>query len=293
MSNPRVEYSPIIQRQPLKLPGNARVAVWIAINIEAWVFDEPMTREVRALPRGRGFVPDVPNYSWHEYGMRVGFWRMKEVLDKHQVKASIMLNASVCNSYPQIVDAIVEDGWEILGHGYIQRPQPAEEDEREVIRKSIQLIKEKTGKAPRGWLGPGLAETYDTPDILAEEGIEYVCDWVIDDQPYMMKVKKGTLFSIPYSQELNDIPIYVTQHHRSSELFERARDQLETLYREGATNARVMAIATHPYLTGVPHRIGYFDKLLEHLKQYDGVLFMTGSQILDWYKEAIGAAARS
>lgn len=291
MSNPRAEYNPIIQRQPLKLPGNARVAVWIIINIEEWVFDEPMPRGVLAPPQGRSFVPDVPNYSWHEYGMRVGFWRMKEVLDKHQVKASIMLNASVCNSYPQIVDAIVQDGWEILGHGYIQRPLPAEEDEREVIRKSIQLIKEKTGKAPRGWLGPGLAETYDTPDILAEEGIEYVCDWVIDDQPHMIKVKKGTLFSIPYSQELNDIPIYVTQHHRSSELFERARDQLETLYREGATNARVMAIATHPYLTGVPHRIGYFDKLLEHLKQYDGVLFMTGSEILDWYKEATGAAA--
>ncbi len=287
MPDPRVDYSPITERGALKLPGNARVAVWVIINVEEWVFEEPMPRGVLTPPQGRSFVPDVPNYAWHEYGMRIGFWRMKEVLDKHQVKASIMLNASVCNSYPQVVEAMVEDGWEILGHGYIQRPLPMEENEREVVHKSIQLIKEKTGTAPRGWLGPGLAETADTPDILAAEGIEYVCDWVNDDQPY--KMKSGTLYSIPYTQELNDIPIYVTQHHRSPELYDRARDQFETLQREGATNARVMAIATHPYITGVPHRIGYFDKLLGYLKQQEGVLFMTGSQILDWYKEATGS----
>ena len=289
MPDPRVDYSPITERGALKLPGNARVAVWVIINVEEWVFEEPMPRGVLTPPQGRSFVPDVPNYAWHEYGMRVGFWRMKEVLDRHQVKASIMLNASVCNSYPQVVEAMVEDGWEILGHGYIQRPLPMEENEREVIHKSIQLIREKTGTAPRGWLGPGLAETADTPDILAAEGIEYVCDWVNDDQPYKMRVKSGTLYSIPYSQELNDIPIYVTQHHRSAELYDRARDQFETLQREGATNARVMAIATHPYVTGVPHRIGYFDKLLGYLRQQEGVLFMTGSQILDWYKEATGS----
>ena len=288
MSDPRVDYSPITQRKPLKLPGNARVAVWVVINVEEWAFDAPMPRGVLPPPHGRGFVPDVPNYSWHEYGMRVGFWRMKEVLDRHQIRACVLLNASVCNSYPQIVDATVEAGWEVLGHGYQQRALPAEEDERAVIRKSIRIVKERTGVAPRGWLGPGAAETYDTPDILAEEGIEYVCDWVNDDQPYPMKVKRGTLYSIPYTMELNDIPIYVAQHHRSPEIFERGRDQFDTLYREGAANARVMCIATHPYVTGVPHRIGYFDKLLDYLKQQDGVLFMTGGEILDWYKQATG-----
>lgn len=288
MSDPRADYSPITERKPLKLPGKARVAVWVAINVEEWAFDAPMPRGVLPPPHGRGFVPDVPNYAWHEYGMRVGFWRMKEVLDRHRIRACVLLNASVCNSYPQIVDATVEAGWEVLGHGYQQRALPAEEDERAVIRKSIQLIKEKTGVAPRGWLGPGAAETYDTPDILAEEGIEYVCDWVNDDQPYPMKVKRGTLYSIPYTMELNDIPIYVAQHHRSPEIFERGRDHFDTLYREGAANARVMCIATHPFIMGVPHRIGYFDRLLDYLKQHDGMLFMTGSEILDWYKQTTG-----
>jgi hypothetical protein len=137
-------------------------------------------------------------------------------------------------------------------------------------------------------MGPGLAETFNTPDYLAEEGIEYVCDWVNDDQPYPLKVKKGRLYSLPYTLELNDIPIHMVQHHRSPELFERTRDHFDTLYREGAENARIMAIAVHPYITGVPHRIGYFDKIFEFLKGHEKVHFMTGSQILDWYLDATG-----
>jgi hypothetical protein len=133
-------------------------------------------------------------------------------------------------------------------------------------------------------MGPGLGETFDTPDILAEEGIEYVLDWVNDDLPYPMKVKKGELYSVPYSLDLNDIPIHAIQHHRSSELYDRTRDQFDTLYRESAHGARVMAIAVHPYLTGAAHRIGYFDKISEYIKQKPDVAFMRGGEILDWYK---------
>lgn len=286
MTNPRADYSPIIDRKPLKLPGNARVAVWVIINVEEWDINAPMPRTVLPTPQGATVIPDIPNYSWFEYGLRVGFWRLKEVLDRYQVKATVSLNASICNSYPRIVEESVKSGWEILAHGFIQRAINLEEDQRQVIRRTIHLIREKTGKAPRGWMGPGLAETFDTPDILAEEGIEYLCDWVNDDQPYPMKVKKGSLFSIPYTMELNDIPIYLTQHHRSPEIFERARDHFDTLYREGASSARIMAIATHPYITGVPHRITYFDKIFQYIKTHNDVLFMTGSEILDWYKSA-------
>ena len=137
-------------------------------------------------------------------------------------------------------------------------------------------------------MGPGLHETFDTPDILAEEGIEYVLDWVNDDQPYPMNVKKGSLFSIPYTLELNDIPIYAVQHHRSAELLDRSMDQFDTLYEEGRQTARIMAIAVHPYITGVPHRIGYFSKIFEYIQKHDKVIFMTGSEILDWYKGAAG-----
>lgn len=287
MSNPRAEYIPIIDRKPLKLPGAGRVAVWVIINVEEWDINEAMARTVLPAPQGVNIIPDIPNYSWHEYGLRVGFWRLKEVLDKHQIKATVSLNASICKSYPRIVEESLKSGWEILGHGFKQRAIGLEKDERDVIRRSIQLIKETTGKAPRGWMGPGLVETFDTADILAEEGVEYVCDWVNDDQPYPMKVKSGTLISIPYTLELNDIPIYVIQHHRSPELFERAQDHFDTLYEEGARSSRIMAIAVHPYLTGVPHRIKYFDKVFQYIKQkapYDEVCFMTGSEILDWYK---------
>jgi len=283
MSNPRADYSPIVDRSPLKLPGGARVAVWVIVNVEEWDIAAPMARTVLPTPQGATVIPDIPNYSWHDYGMRVGFWRIKEVMDRYGIRATVSLNASVCYSYPQITEAMVKADWEIMGHGFKQRALPLEDDEREVIRKTIATIREETGAAPRGWMGPGLAETFDTPDILAEEGIEYVCDWVNDDQPYPLKVKAGRLISIPYTLELNDIPIFIVQHHRSPEMFERGKDHFETLYREGEESARIMAIAVHPYITGVPHRIGYFDRLLEYLKSRDGVLFVTGGEILDWY----------
>ncbi len=245
-----------------------------------------MARTVLPTPQGASVIPDIPNYSWHEYGMRVGFWRIKEVLDRLGIRATVSLNASVCNSYPQIVEAIVDAGWEIMGHGFVQRALPLEDDERAVIRRTVATIKEATGTAPRGWMGPGLAETFDTPDILVEEGIEYTCDWVNDDQPYGLNVKSGSLVSLPYTLELNDIPMYLVQHHRSPEMLERGKDSFETLYREGESSARIMGIAIHPYITGVPHRIAYFERLLEFLQSRENVIFMTGGEILDWYRAA-------
>ena len=286
MSNPRAEYSPMPHRKPLKLPGGARVAVFPIINVEEWDINAPMARTVIPAPQGVTVVPDIANFSWFDYGLRVGFWRMKEILDRHSIRASLSLNASICKSYPKIVEESLKSGWEIIGHGFVQRAINLEEDERDVIRRTIQLIKETSGQAPRGWMGPGLAETFDTPDILAEEGIEYVCDWVNDDQPYPMKVKKGSLISIPYTLEINDIPMYLIQNHPSPEIFHRCRDQFDTMYREGAESSRVMAVSTHPYITGVPHRIRYYDQAFEYFKRHEGVTFMTGSEILDWYTGA-------
>jgi allantoinase len=237
-------------------------------------------------PQGVTVIPDIANFGWFDYGLRVGFWRLKQVLDRHGIRATVSLNASICLSYPQIVQDSLRSGWEMMGHGFIQRAINTEPDEREVIRRTIRTIKECTGKAPRGWMGPGLAETFHTPDILAEEGIEYVCDWCNDDQPYTMHVQSGRLVSMPYTVEINDIPIYLIQHHRSPEIFERARDHFDTLYREGAESARIMAISTHPYITGVPHRIKYYEMIFEYIRQFAGVVFMTGSDILDWYNAA-------
>ena len=287
MVQSRAEYSAIPDRAPLRLPNQARVAAWVIINVEDWQFGEPLPRAALPAPQGVAVMPDVPNYSWFEYGLRVGFWRIKDALDRRGIKATVSLNASVCDTYPRLVEACVESDWEILAHGYVQRAINVESDERDVIRRTVQRIAQQTGRRPRGWMGPGLHETYATPDILAEEGIEYCCDWVNDDQPYSMRVSRGRLVSIPYTVELNDIPIFLVQHHPSSEMFERARDTLGVLLREGAQSARVLPISVHPYITGVAHRMPYFEHLLDHLLQHrPDVVLLRGSDILDWYLAA-------
>ena len=282
----RLDYSAVIDREPLKLPGNARVVVWPIVNVEEWDIERPLARTVVPPPGGKSVVPDLPNWTWQEYGMRVGFWRLKAALDRCGIKATISLNASVCLSYPRLAMAAREAEWEFMAHGFIQTPMNLLDDQRATIRKTIDTIAEFTGKKPRGWMGPGLTETFETPDLLVAEGIEYVADWVHDDQPCELKTTAGPLYTIPYTVELNDIPMMLLQHHRASELFERTMDQFDRLYAEGADGARVMAIAVHPYITGVPHRIKYYEKLLESLKERPGVLFWTGDQILDWYKGA-------
>ena len=214
----RYAYTAMIDRPPTKLPKGARVVVWTIVNVEEWDIEGPMARTVLPPPGGGpGFIPDVPNFAWHEYGLRVGFWRLKQVLDRHKIKATVALNASVCLSYPRVVDACLKSGWELMGHGYKQRPVQQEEDQREMIRKAVKTIEKASGKKPRGWLGPGLTETWETPDLLAEAGIEYLCDWVNDDQPYEIQTAHGTLVSIPYTLEVNDIPIMMIQHHEAEE----------------------------------------------------------------------------
>ena len=288
MPNPRAEYSPIFDRPRLTLPDGAKVAVWFIINVEEWDIGQPMARTVLPSPQGAAVSPDIPNYSWYDYGMRVGFWRMKQILNNFNLPCTISLNAAVCEEYPRMVQSCLDSGWELLGHGYIQQVLHREPDERATIRKTIEVIRKFSGRAPRGWMGPGLAETYDTPDILAEEGIEYVADWVNDDQPYEIKVKSGRLVALPYTVELNDIPIYLVQHHSAPELFSRTKDVLDVMLAEGEDNARVFAISMHPYITGAAHRIGHFRRLVEYITQQEGVTFRTGSQILDWYNGQMG-----
>ena len=290
MPNPRANYSPIFRRPPLTLPDDARVAVWFIINVEEWDITQPMARTVLPAPQGAAVSPDIPNYSWFDYGLRVGFWRLQRALDDFNLPCTVSLNAAVCEHYPALVQSCLERGWELLGHGYIQQVLHKEPDEKAAIRKTIDVIREFSGNAPRGWMGPGLAETYDTPDLLAAAGIEYVADWVNDDQPYELRVKSGRLVALPYTVELNDIPIYLVQHHSAPELYRRAKDALDTMLDEGGESARVMAISLHPYITGAAHRIGHFRRLLEHFALHPGVSFWTGSGILDWYNGQVGYA---
>jgi allantoinase len=174
--------------------------------------------------------------------------------------------------------------WEFMGHGVVQGAMHLLPDQRAAIRESIRLIEGFTGKKPRGWLGPGLTETWETLDLLAEEGIEYVSDWVNDDQPYEIRTRAGTLVSVPYTLELNDIPMMVIQHHESRAWLDRCRDQFDRLYAEGPRNPRVMAMAVHPYISGVPHRIKYFEAVYDYIRKHKGVWLATGEEICDWYR---------
>ena len=289
MSNPRAEFSPIFDRSKLSHPRSARVLVWPVVNVEVWDINGPMPRTVLPAPQNREVLPDIANFGWFDYGLRVGFWRIKRVLDRHKVRATLSLNAILCDSAPQVVTESVAAGWEVLAHGYIQRVLNAEPDERDVIKRTLDRIEEFTGTRPRGWMGPGLAETFDTPDFLAAEGVQYCCDWCNDDQPYDMNVKDGRLVSIPYSVELNDITISAVQHHPSDEILRRTKDQFDTLYAEGEESTRVMAISVHPYITGAAHRIKYYDEIFKYLCDFEGVEFVTAGEVLDWY---VGETAR-
>jgi allantoinase len=279
----RFDYSAIVDRPVLRLPGGARLAVWVIVNVEEWDIEAAMPRSVLTAPAGMSVIPDVPNWSWHEYGMRVGFWRLQAALARYDIPATMTVNAPVCLNYPRVARAALESGWEFMGHGYRQRALHKEEDPGDMIRRAIGVLSDFTGKPPRGWLGPGLTETWETPDLLAQEGVEYLCDWVVDDQPFELRTSTRPLVVVPYSVEINDIPMMMIQHHPAAEFLVRGRDQFDRLYAEGSESARIMAIAIHPYIMGVPHRIKYLEALLEYMKGKSDVLFWRGEEILDWY----------
>ena len=282
----RLRYSAIVDRPPLVLPDKARVVVWPVVNVEVWDIGRPMPRQVLPPPTGATLLPDVPHWGWHEYGMRVGFWRMKAVLDELKIVPSLSVNARVCVDYPRVAKAARDSGWEFMGHSYDQRPTHTEPDPVAMIRQSVKVIREFTGRPPVGWMGPGLTETLDTPDQLAAEGIRYIADWVIDDEPCTIRTRGGELVTLPYSLELNDIAMMVVQQHAAGEFVTRTMDYFERVYQEGKERAKIMAIAVHPYISGVPHRIKYFETVLRRLRKQKGVLFWNGAQILEWYLKA-------
>jgi peptidoglycan/xylan/chitin deacetylase (PgdA/CDA1 family) len=265
----RLDFSAIGQRPMLALPDGARLAVWVIVNIEEWDPTQPM--------------PDIPNWAWHEYGNRVGFWRMLEVLDHFRIRAVLAINGSAISRYEPIARTALERGWEFIGHGFTQQSMQKVADEREDIRKTAAAIRDFTGTHPRGWLGPGLTETWETPDLLVEEGFEYVCDWVLDDQPVVLKTRTKPIVNLPYTQECNDVAMMLIQHHKASEYYDRAIDQFQQLYADAAQSARIMALVVHPYIMGAAHRLKYLRNLLSRLRDRPDVLFWTGAEILDWY----------
>jgi allantoinase len=279
----RLDYYAIAERPKLALPQGARLAVWLIVNVEDWDPTRPMPRTVLTPPAGGAPMPDIPNWAWHEYGNRVGFWRMLDVLDHFAIRAVLAINGSAISRYEPIARAALQRRWEFIGHGFTQQSMQKVTDERDDIRKTVAAIRGFTGKAPRGWLGPGLTETWETPDLLAEEGFEYVCDWVLDDQPVRLRTRTRPIVNLPYTQECNDVAMMLIQHHKAGEYYDRAIDQFEQLYEDAAQSARIMALVVHPYIMGAPHRLKYLRNLLARIRNHRDVLFWTGEEILDWY----------
>ena len=221
----------------------------------------------------------------------MGFWRLVNVFDEFSIPGTICINGSALAAYPQIVRAAVERNWEFVGHGLTQRNMQKVPDERSDIRKVYEVISEVTGKPPRGCIGPGLTETWEIPDLLVEEGYDYVADWVLDDQPVWLKTRTKPILSVPYTQECNDVAMMLLQHHKASEYYDRALDQFKQIHPDATDSARIMALSVHPYIMGAPHRLKYFRRVIETISRKSDVKFWTGAQIVDWYL-AVGPRAR-
>ena len=240
-------------------------------------------------PTGQTRIPDVPNWSWHEYGMRVGVWRFFDLFKRLEIRPTLAINARVCEDYARVAEQARADRWEFMGHAYEQGPIHGEPNEKAMIARALDVIERFCQKRPVGWLGPGLTETLNTPEFLAEAGIKYIGDWVYDDEPTMIRTAKGPLVTLPYTVELNDIPMMIVQHHESDYLLRRAVDQFDRLYAEGEKRAKIFPLAIHAYISGQPHRIKYLEAIYDYARRFDGVLYWTGEEILDWYLKS-GAA---
>ncbi len=287
MPQDRFEYSAIVDRPRLTLPRGKRLIVWPVVNIEEWEITQAMPRTVSNPPGGVSIVPDMQNWTWHEYGMRVGIWRIMEVFQKHRVTPTLSINARVCETRPRIAKAAMDSQWEFMAHCYVQIPIHKIEDQRAMIRHTVEVLTRFTGQRPTGWLGPGRGQTYATLDYVAEAGFKWFGDWVLDDQPVWAKTAHGPILSIPYTVELNDITIMLTGRHESDVMLKRVRDACEVMLRESSRGARILAFGVHPYMSGAAHRIKYFDAMLRYLRKQKDAVFWTGEQIFDWYSRAV------
>lgn len=284
LPNERLRFEPIAGRAAPPLPDGKRIAAWLIVNVEEWDPLAPMPRTVLTPPAGGAPKPDIPNWAWHEYGNRVGFWRLLEIFDALRIKPALAINGCAIAAYPQIADAARDRGWEFIGHGYTQRNMQAVADEADDIRRTTEAITACTGTRPRGWLGPGLTETWETPERLVAAGYDYVADWVLDDQPVWLETRNGRLANVPYTQECNDVAMMLIQHHRAAEWRDRAIDQFEQLRRDARHAPRVLALVVHPYIMGAPHRARYVREALEHITASQDAAWMTGASILDWWR---------
>ncbi len=291
MDHDHYEWSPIVKRGVLRWPENAHVAFCVVVHLEHMEWSAPQG-SYRAPNLAGGFegrpFPDYVRFSHREYGHRVGIFRVLDVLDKHGIAATVAMDALTAENYPYLVRYCQDRGCEIIGHGIsVSRmitSNMSEDGEREYIKTSLDTLNRATGATSVGWLGPEYGESSRTPQLLAEAGIRYVCDWANDEQPYAMNTPQGELFALPFQVDLEDINALWYRHVTVDRYAELIKECFDTMHHDGAQNGRLLVLSLHPWLIGQPFSIGYLDDALGYLMRQKGVWAATGSQIIDWYR---------
>jgi allantoinase len=282
------DFEPIIDRPKLALPNDARVAVVPYVNIEHFPEDIAGTALVPGTAR---FSPDALNYGWRDYGNRVGLWRMMDIMDSVGMRGTVCLNSDIIREYPRIIEEGEKRRWAWIGHGINNAPANFLSDidvdkERGIISTVLREMEGALGRKTKGWLGPFLTETMNTPHILADLGVEYLCDFTADDQPFKFNTPTGSLISVPYTVELNDIPAIMNIGVSGEQFGDMIVDQFDVLYEEGATNARIMPICLHTFLVGQPFRAKHLKRAFEYIAGHSDIWLTTGDEVNDWYRSS-------
>jgi allantoinase len=277
-------YVPINRRPKWKWPNGARLAIWVAPNLEFF----PLTRPLAANPMAKTpeKAPTIRTWGVRDYGNRVGVFRMMDLLSKYGIRATASLNADLCDQHPQIVEDALKLDWEFLAHNRtnaVWLSAIPHDEERDFIRYCIERVTRATGKRPTGWLSSAMDETWNTLDHLVAEKVRYVTDWVNDDQPYRMQAGGGEIVYLPYSYETNDNAQIVSRFASIDDFERMIKRTFDVLYRESEDSARVMAICLHPFISGVPHRIAGLDAAFRYICDHNDVWWATGEEIVSAY----------
>jgi allantoinase len=274
-SHGRFAYSAINKRPVYDWPNGKRLAVYLGLNLEHFAFGEGLGAEL--APGGP--QPDVLNFAWRDYGNRVGVWRLLELFDELELPASVLVNSSIYGYCPEVMDAVRARGDEVVGHGRCNAERQgilAEADERALIAEATAVIAAAEGKPPRGWLGPWISESSVTPDLLQECGYTYLLDWCMDDQPAWMNTRNGgRILSIPYPQEINDIPSIVGRKDSASQFADMIIGNFDEMLEQSRRQPLVMGIALHPYIVGQPYRLRELRRALHYIAERRSGIWLT------------------
>ncbi|MBM3925824.1 MAG: polysaccharide deacetylase [SAR202 cluster bacterium] len=296
MDHPHYDYSPIVERPSLKWPDGARVAVMVIINLEHMEWRPPegsyqppsLTAGIVGGSGGTRPFPDYSRFSHREYGHRVGVFRLLAMLKRHNIPATIAMDALTAKHYPYLVRHCLEQGCEIIGHGIsasrMITSRMSEDEERRYIKESLEALKKAAGQSPNGWFGPEYGESQRTPSLLAEAGVRYVCDWANDEQPYAMKVSKGQLYALPIAFELDDVNAMFVRTVPITRYVKMVKDTFDVLYKDSAASGRLLVINLRPWFSGQPFRARLLDQAFAHIASRRGVWAATGSRIVDWFR---------